>query len=78
LRSRIQPWESIGITAEDVEDGDYLVDWRAGGSGLRYIHIFDFPELEILASSTGFKIMESFHSDGEGGNLGLYQIWKRL
>ena len=78
LRSRIQPWESIGMTAEDIEGGDYLVDWRSGGHGLRYVHIFDLQELETLALETGFEIIESFHSDGEGDNLGLYQIWKRL
>jgi SAM-dependent methyltransferase len=78
LKSRIQPWQSIGITPKDIEDGDYLVDWRAGGQGLRYVHIFNLPELETLASEAGFEILESFHSDGEGGNLGLYQIWKRL
>ena len=66
------------MTAEDIEGGDYLVDWRSGGHGLRYVHIFDLQELETLALETGFEIIESFHSDGEGGNLGLYQIWKRL
>jgi hypothetical protein len=78
LKSRIQPWDSIGVNSEEVEDGDYLIDWRAGGQGLRYVHIFDIPELEELAAETGFEIIESFHSDGEGGKLGLYQIWKRL
>jgi hypothetical protein len=78
LKSRIQSWDSIGLNSEEVEDGDYLIDWRAGGQGLRYVHIFDVPELNILAGETGFEIIESFHSDGEGGNLGLYQIWKRL
>ena len=78
LRSRIQPWASIGMTEKDNEGGDYLVDWRSGGHGLRYVHIFDLHELETLALETGFEIIESFHSDGEGGNLGLYQVWKRL
>jgi hypothetical protein len=78
LRSRIQPWESINEKPEDIEDGDYLVDWRSGGQGLRYVHIFTVEELERMAGETGFEITESFHSDGEGGNLGFYQIWKRL
>ena len=78
LKERIQGWEVIGLDKDKVEDGDYLVDWRAGGQGLRYVHIFDSFELEKLAAETGFEIIESFHSDGEGGNLGLYQIWKRL
>jgi hypothetical protein len=78
LRKRIQPWDTIGLNSEKIEEGDYLVDWRAGGEGLRYVHVFNFLELQHLARETGFEIIESFHSDGEGGNLGLYQIWIRL
>ena len=78
LRSRIQPWASINVKPEDIEDGDYLVDWRSGGQGVRYVHIFTIAELERMAGENGFEITESFHSDGEGGNLGIYQIWKRL
>ena len=76
LRERIQPWDKIGMNSNQVETGDYLIDWRQGGQGLRYIHIFGAEELESLAEETGFKIMETFASDGEGGDLGLYQIWK--
>ncbi len=78
LRNRIQPWELIGITSEEVEDGDYLIDWRSGGQGLRYVHVFGKKELTILAAETGFVILDSYFSDGEGGNLGMYQIWERL
>lgn len=78
LKKRIQSWDTIGIDSNKVEDGDYLIDWRAGGQGLRYVHVFDHPELLGLARETGFEIADSFHSDGEGGNLGLYQTWIRL
>jgi SAM-dependent methyltransferase len=78
LRDRVQPWEKIGLKSDQVEAGDYLIDWRQGGLGLRYIHVFEPGELESLAADAGFKIMETFASDGEGGNLGLYQIWKRV
>jgi tRNA (uracil-5-)-methyltransferase TRM9 len=76
LRARIQPWERIGLTAADVNEGDYLLDWRRGGEGLRYVHQFSEAELTELARASGFEIMETFYSDGEGGRLGLYQIWK--
>jgi hypothetical protein len=33
---------------------------------------------KTLAHSTGFQVIETFHSDGEGGILGLYQLWKPL
>ncbi len=75
LRARIQPWARVGLTEADVDAGDYLLDWRRGGEGLRYVHQFSAAELAALAAECGFDIQETFHSDGEGGNLGLYQIW---
>ena len=78
LRGRIQPWEQAGLSPEQVEPGDYLLDWRGGGQGLRYVHHFDAAELEALAGEAGFRVEESFYSDGESGNLGLYQVWKRV
>ncbi|PWH14800.1 MAG: hypothetical protein DDG60_07145 [Anaerolineae bacterium] len=77
LRARIQPWEKVGLSADDVDDGDYLLDWRAGGQGLRYAHHFSPEELAQLAADTGFIIEESFLSDGESGRLALYQIWRK-
>jgi trans-aconitate methyltransferase len=77
LRARIQPWETIGLTASDVDRGDYLLDWRQGGYGLRYVHHFDMNELAALAEDTGFTILETSFADGEGGILGLYQTWKK-
>jgi tRNA (uracil-5-)-methyltransferase TRM9 len=76
LRERIQPWEQAGLSAEDVDPGDYLLDWREGGYGLRYAHHFSESELETLAHDTGFQVVETFYSDGEGGNLGIYQLWR--
>lgn len=76
LRQRIQPWESIGLNESDIDEGDYLLDWRSGGYGLRYVHHFTEQELMQLASETGFTVQQTFYSDGESGKLGLYQIWQ--
>ena len=78
LRSRIQPWDEIGLSEDDVEDGDYLLDWRRGGYGLRYVHHFTEDELAELAAKTGFILLDSFLSDGEEGKLGLYQMWEPI
>jgi SAM-dependent methyltransferase len=75
LRERIQSWSEIGLTPESVDPGDYLLDWRRGGRGLRYVHHFSESELEVLAGETGFCVLESFYSDGKGGDLSLYQVW---
>ena len=76
LKARIQPWEAATIPSSAVDAGDYLLDWRNGGKGLRYVHHFDEQELGELAKASGFQVSDTFYSDGEGGRLGLYQIWR--
>ncbi len=76
LRARIQPWELVGLAETDVDENDYLMDWRRGGEGLRYVHHYTSSELHALAGKTGFRVSGLFTSDGDGGNLGLYQIWE--
>ena len=76
LKARIQPWEAAALSQADVDAGDYLLDWRDGGVGLRYVHHFDETELATLAEAAGFRITDSFYSDGEGGRLSIYQIWE--
>jgi len=75
LRARLQPWEKLGLSEADVDPGDYLIDWRQGGLGLRYVHFFTLEELADLARESGFTIGKTFFSDGEGGQLSLYQVW---
>lgn len=77
LRSRIQSWDKADIRESELDKGDYLLDWRSGGSGLRYAHHFSGEELSALAEQIGMHVLASFLSDGEGGNLGLYQIWDK-
>jgi SAM-dependent methyltransferase len=72
---RIVPWEAVGLSRTAVEPGDYLVDWRRGGSGVRYVHHFAQDELTRLAEGAGFQVVDHFRSDGHGGKLSLYQIW---
>jgi tRNA (uracil-5-)-methyltransferase TRM9 len=76
LKNRLQPWERAGLSAGEVDPGDYLLDWRQGGTGLRYVHHFSEDELSQLAARAGFEIIDSFLSDGENSRLGLYQVWQ--
>ncbi|MGA7193785.1 MAG: class I SAM-dependent methyltransferase [Anaerolineales bacterium] len=77
LKARIQPWESVGLKETDVDQNDYLLDWKRGGNGLRYVHYFDKAELVKLAKAGGFEIVETFYSDGENKELSLYQVWRK-
>jgi len=78
LRGRVQKWSGAGLTESDVDKNDYLLDWRSGGTGLRYVHHFSKAELAELAESSGFEIVETFNSDGKEGNLAVYQEWHKL
>lgn len=77
LLSRIQDWSKASLSSEDVDANDYLLDWRSGGEGLRYVHHFDEDEMKELADLTGFHINDVFYLDGETGDLGLYQVWQK-
>jgi len=82
LLARVQSWENIGLPGAELEAGDSLLDWRfalpgqAEQVGLRYVHRFSSDELATLAFNCGFSVSEEYESDGEGGRLGLYQIWR--
>lgn len=77
LRQRVVEWQQVGLTPEDLDSGDYLLDWRQGGRGLRYVHHFSSEELAALAHRAGMVVEHQFLSDGEGGRLGMYQVWRR-
>ncbi len=77
MRKRIVAWSEADIDPAELEKGDTLLDWRREGHGLRYVHHFQADELSQLADEGGFCIQETFESDGEGGRLGLYQIWEK-
>lgn len=77
LIKRMQSWEMVGLKGDQVDPGDYLLDWKHGGYGLRYVHHFTEEELTQLATTHGFQVTEQFNSDGEGSKLALYQIWRK-
>jgi 2-polyprenyl-3-methyl-5-hydroxy-6-metoxy-1,4-benzoquinol methylase len=76
LRKRVQAWSKAGLDPEKLDEGDVLLDWRAGEViGLRYVHTFSETSLSHLAAAAGFEVIESFYSDGRTGDLALYQVW---
>ncbi len=77
LKARIQPWTAAALTPEELDANDYLLDWRVGRRGLRYVHHFDEAELAELARLSGFEVLETFYSDGENKRLSLYQVWRK-
>ena len=77
LRKKIVPWKRIGLTKEQVDYNDYLVDWKGGKYGIRYVHHFSIDSLKKICQGTGFQIKDVFLNDGKKANLGLYTILQK-
>ena len=75
LRARVVDWASVGLQEGEVDPGDALIDWRHEGRGIRYVHLFTPEDLADLASRSGFTVLSEYRSDGQGGRMGLYQVW---
>lgn len=76
LRRKIVPWQEVGLEESDLEQGDYLLDWHRGGSGLRYCHLVDEAELTLLARAAGLTVSDHFYADGASQNLNLFAVMK--
>jgi SAM-dependent methyltransferase len=77
FRGRIVPWADAGIDEGAVEPGDLLLEWREGGRGIRYVHHFTPEELSAVLREAGFAVEETYRSDGETGDLGVYALAAR-
>jgi tRNA (uracil-5-)-methyltransferase TRM9 len=77
MRRKIVDWAEIGISEDALEPGDYLLDWKRGGQGLRYCHLVDAAEVERLAAESGFHARETFRAGGREGDLSLFAILLR-
>jgi len=62
---------------EDLGNGDYVLNWKTGGEGLRFVHEVSDAELRVLATEAGLQTLETYRADGKSGDLGLYGIFKK-
>jgi SAM-dependent methyltransferase len=74
LRRRLLSWDVIGLLPDDVEPGDYLLNWRREGYGVRYVHLIDEDETTALAARAGLTVDTMFRADGHNNNLTLYAV----
>ena len=77
MRRKIVPWETIGLSNDDVDPNDFLLDWRRDGAGRRYVHQLEPDEVSVLAAEAGFWLVEQYEADGREGNLSLYSVLRK-
>jgi tRNA (uracil-5-)-methyltransferase TRM9 len=80
LAKRIQPWHLAGIAREDIDENDYLLDWKANNTeiNLRYVHQYTPEEINELQNKSNFECVERFSSDGQEGNLSDYYVFRKM
>jgi SAM-dependent methyltransferase len=74
LRRRLLPWGVVSLSPDDVEPGDYLLNWKREGYGVRYVHLIDEGETAALAAGADLTIETLFRADGHNNNLTLYAV----
>jgi hypothetical protein len=74
FRERIIPWPAD----IQVENHDYLLDWRQGETALRYCHYVDDEEQAALVSATGLAEVASYRADGQTGDANRYSILENV
>jgi SAM-dependent methyltransferase len=77
MRRKIVGWDVVDIDRDELDRGDYLLDWRRGGQGLRFCHLVDEEEVEQLAAASGFRVRETFRAGGREGDLSLFAVLDR-
>jgi len=78
MRRKIVDWAEADISQKSLEPGDYLLDWKREGRGLRYCHLVDEAEMERLAAASGFYVRQTFRAGGREGNLSLFAVLESL
>jgi len=78
MRRKIVDWAEVDISPESLEEGDYLLDWKRGGRGLRYCYLVDQAEVERLAAASGLRVRQTFRAGGREGNLSLFAVLESL
>lgn len=76
LMARAVTPETLGLSAVDLEPGDYLLDWQRGTPAVRYCHATSQTELEQLCPPELSQIIQ-FEADGKTGDLNTYTIWQK-
>lgn len=62
----------------ELEEGDFILDWKRGERAFRYCHAYSNDEVNEIVENAGLKIAETFLADGKNSSLNRYYILRRL
>lgn len=62
----------------ELEEGDFILDWKRGERAFRYCHAYSNEEVNEIVEHAGLEIAETFLADGKNSSLNRYYILRRL
>ena len=70
---------ALGLSAADLEAGDWLLGWQQDPEAIRYCHCFSDAEVQELSQvpCPPLTLTETYDADGASGNLNTYLLWQR-
>lgn len=75
LTTRMLDPNTLDLDETQLEVGDYLLDWRAGTTAVRYCHDTSREELVAQAAAAELKLIHNFTADGKTENLNDYYLF---
>lgn len=74
FKNRIIDPQTLIIDKNDLEEDDYILDWRQGKKAYRYCHYLSEQEAKQLAKDNDLKIVDDFYADGKSDRLNYYLV----
>lgn len=68
---------SLNINEKELEENDYILDWKRGIEAYRYAHYIDISETGTYIHETKADLYSSFRADGKEENVNEYLIMGR-
>jgi tRNA (uracil-5-)-methyltransferase TRM9 len=77
LKERLINFSEVGIEKTEVENNDYLLDWRRGEQAIRYCHLTTEEEMTQIIKESDLEIIEKYKADSKTNNLNQYYLLKK-
>lgn len=72
-----QVLNSVNIKPEELEKGDYILDWERGMRAYRYCHYYTTEDARNLLEGCGFEILEEYKADAKEDIVNEYMICRK-
>jgi tRNA (uracil-5-)-methyltransferase TRM9 len=79
LKERLISFESLdnpNIDLNEIEENDYLLDWKRGTQAIRYCHYTDKEEMNKLTKDINLDLIKTYQADSKTNNLNQYYLFK--